>query len=62
MQSTKVTADNAYVIQRVIWKHLRKIDGYQPFGYDWPTLRLVRPQTARVLADCYRMLGWMQSA
>lgn len=27
-----------------IMKAMRRIDGYQAFGYDWPTLRLTRPE------------------
>lgn len=34
------------VLERVldkIWRHIRKEDGYQPWGYDVPTMRITRP-------------------
>ena len=28
---------------RKLWEHVTHGDGYQPFGYDWPTLNLTHP-------------------
>jgi hypothetical protein len=28
---------------RKLWKHITEGDGYQPFGYDAPTLRMTHP-------------------
>lgn len=32
-----------------IWERLRRIDGYQPFGYDWDTLWIVHPGIANAM-------------
>ena len=28
---------------RRLWEHMTAGDGYQPFGYDWPTLDITHP-------------------
>lgn len=48
---------DAYAIGQSIWRYLQKRDGYQPFGYDWRTLRQSSPRIAAVLTDCYVVLG-----
>lgn len=46
----------AYAIAKSIWRYLNRVGGYQPYGWDWPTLRLLYPRIAQTLADCYRVL------
>ena len=48
---------DALATAKSIWRHLAKVNGYQPYGYDWRTLRITQPQLADVLADCYRVMG-----
>lgn len=36
---------------RRAWVRMTRYDGYQPFGYDWPTLRADRPAWARTMHD-----------
>lgn len=26
-----------------LWQHCTRDDGYQPYGYDWPTIRITMP-------------------
>ncbi len=30
-------------LYRKLWERMTRYDGYQPFGYDWPTVRIVYP-------------------
>jgi hypothetical protein len=52
-----MSESEAYAIANSIWRHWRKADGYQAFGYDWRTMRLQRPQQTAMLARCYNVLG-----
>lgn len=52
-----ITADNAFLIANKIWKYLNKEFGYQPFGIDWRTLRLLYPRIAGILGECYSHLN-----
>jgi hypothetical protein len=47
----------AYAISQSIWRHLHKVNGHPPFGYDWRTLRITNPQIAKTMHDCYVVLG-----
>jgi len=38
-------------LERRIWRAIRDGDGYQPFGYDWPTIRATKPEKAAALAE-----------
>ena len=42
MPKTKRGADRQW---HAIFSDMRRADGYQPFGYDWVTLRITRPET-----------------
>ena len=46
---TGLSHDRLY---RILRKRLQREDGYQMFGYDYPTLRMTRPQIASVLYEC----------
>lgn len=52
-----ITAQTAPAMAKEIWRDLNRYDGYQPFGYDWRTLRLTSPQHAQQLRDCYLIMG-----
>lgn len=49
--------EQARATAKAIWRHLAKVDGYQPYGYDWRTLRLTHPQLAATLKACYAVPG-----
>jgi hypothetical protein len=51
-----MTKQTALATSKAIWRYLRRVGGYQPYGWDWPTLRIVYPQIARELKHCYRIL------
>lgn len=36
-------------LYRKAYERMSRGDGYQPYGYDWPTLRLVKPGWYRTL-------------
>lgn len=42
----------ARAIEKAIWRYLSKAGGYQPYGWDWPTLRMLYPRIAAVLKAC----------
>ena len=46
-------AKTAMATEKAIWRYLLKVGGYQPFGWDWPTLRIVYPQIAATLKRCH---------
>lgn len=50
-----MTIENPRATIKAIWRYLAKADGYQPFGHDWPTLRLTHPQVAAVLREAMAM-------
>ena len=52
-----MTQQDAYAISQSIWRRLHVVGGYQPYGWDWPTLRLLYPRMAQVLRQCYQVLS-----
>ena len=48
---------DAIATSKAIWRHLNAVGGYQPYGWDWPTLRMLYPQIARQLKACYIVIG-----
>jgi hypothetical protein len=42
----------ARATQKAIWRYLDRVGGYQPYGWDWPTLRMLYPRMAVVLRAC----------
>jgi hypothetical protein len=43
--------------EKAIWRYLAEVGGYQPYGWDWPTLRLLYPRIASVLRECHKALA-----
>lgn len=51
-------------LERLYDKAYRRMsagDGYQPFGYDWVTLRITKPGWYRVLRDIQAALAAKQN-
>jgi hypothetical protein len=38
-----MTQAQVYRWYRKLWEHVTRGDGYQPFGYDAPTMRMTHP-------------------
>jgi len=51
-----MTYDNPQRLYRQCYRYLQRTSGAQPFGFDWPTLRLTHPQLARVMWECLQQL------
>ena len=45
---TGLSADRLY---RMLYRHVTRYSGYQPFGLDWPTLLMCHPHIGRVMSD-----------
>ena len=45
---TGLSTDRLY---RILYRHVTRYSGYQPFGLDWPTLLTCHPQIGRVMAE-----------
>ncbi len=43
--------------EKAIWRYLGEVGGYQPYGWDWPTLRMLYPRIAFVLKECHKALA-----
>lgn len=43
------TIEQLQVLYQRVYNRMTAAMGYQAFGYDWPTLRIIRPVTYRVL-------------
>jgi len=52
-----MTYDNPERLYRQCYRYLQRTSGAQPFGFDWPTLRLTHPQIARVMRACLQQIG-----
>jgi hypothetical protein len=52
-----MTRQEATAIAKAMWRYLDKVGGYQPYGWDWPTLRVLYPRIAAQLKACYRILA-----
>lgn len=55
MWNNYTTAELLRIVDKV-WRRIRLVDGYQPFGHDWPTLRMTHPQLAQLLSELYMVL------
>jgi hypothetical protein len=52
-----VTHSDALAVSKSIWRYLhRALAGGELYGVDWPTLRVLYPQIAKTLKECYRVL------
>ena len=56
-------------LRRNVWERMTWGDGYQPWGYDWPTLRLTKPGWVGALARLDRLaelaglaVGWGENS
>ena len=43
-------------VYRKCYRYLNKHSGYQPYGFDWPTLQMTHPHLARVMWECLQQL------
>ena len=46
-------ATSACATEKAIWRYLDRVGGYQPYGWDWPTLRMLYPRIAATLKVCH---------
>ena len=53
-----LTKQDARAISKSIWRNLlnKYNTGFPNYGWDWPTLRVLFPDAASVLKECYRII------
>ena len=52
MDLRQLTATQIVRLWDTTWKRMTKGDGYQPFGYDWITLKITHPGFYDILMAC----------
>lgn len=51
----RLTPDEQVNLYHRLYNQIKKESGYQPFGFDWITLKLTRPQISDTMRYIYKL-------